>query len=39
MARAQALLVTDAAAERIQALLANRGKPSLGVRVGVRSRG
>jgi iron-sulfur cluster assembly protein len=34
-----ALTVTDSAAERIQALLTNRGKPSLGVRVGVRSRG
>ena len=39
MAPKQALLVTDAAAERIQALLANRGKPSVGVRVGVRARG
>ena len=39
MARKQALLVTDAAAERIQALLAKRGKPSVGVRVGVRARG
>jgi len=39
MARKQALIVTDAAAERIQALLAGRGKPSVGVRVGVRSRG
>jgi iron-sulfur cluster assembly protein len=39
MARAQALVVTDAAAQRIQALLARRGKPSVGVRVGVRSRG
>ena len=39
MARKQALSVTDAAAERIQALLANRGKPSVGVRVGVRARG
>ena len=39
MARKQALSVTDAAAERIQALLAKRGKPSVGVRVGVRSRG
>ena len=38
-ARPPALLVTDAAAERIQALLAKRGKPSVGVRVGVRSRG
>ena len=39
LARPPALLVTDAAAMRIQALLANRGKPSVGVRVGVRSRG
>jgi len=35
----QALTVTDSAAERIQSLLAKRGKPSAGVRVGVRSRG
>ena len=35
----QALTVTDSAAERIQALLTKRGKPSVGVRVGVRSRG
>ena len=39
MAQKQALLVTDAAAQRIQALLAHRGKPSVGVRVGVRARG
>ncbi|HEV8678012.1 MAG TPA: iron-sulfur cluster assembly accessory protein [Stellaceae bacterium] len=39
MALKQALTVTDAAAQRIQALLAGRGKPSVGVRVGVRSRG
>src|SRR6266446_2122136 len=39
LARKQALAVTDAAAQRIQALLAKRGKPSVGVRVGVRSRG
>ena len=38
-ARQQALTVTDAAAERIQALLAKRGKPSAGIRIGVRSRG
>jgi iron-sulfur cluster assembly accessory protein len=35
----QALTVTEAAAERIQALLAQRGTPSVGIRVGVRSRG
>jgi iron-sulfur cluster assembly protein len=39
MALKQAMTVTDAAADRIQALLAGRGKPALGVRVGVRSRG
>jgi iron-sulfur cluster assembly protein len=39
MARMQALNVTDAAAERVKALLAQRQKPSLGIRVGVRSRG
>ena len=39
IARKQALLVTDAAADRIQALLASRGKPAVGVRVGVRARG
>src|SRR5215467_3506691 len=38
-ARRQVLSVTDAAAERIQSLLARRGKPSAGVRIGVRARG
>ena len=38
-ARKQAMSVTDEAAKRIQALLAKRGKPSAGIRVGVRSRG
>jgi iron-sulfur cluster assembly protein len=35
----QAMTVTEAAAERIQQLLEKRGKPSVGIRVGVRSRG
>jgi iron-sulfur cluster assembly protein len=39
MARVQALKVTDAAAERVKALLAQRGRPAVGIRVGVRSRG
>jgi iron-sulfur cluster assembly protein len=39
MALRQAMTVTEAAADRIQALLAKRGKPSVGIRVGVRSRG
>ncbi len=39
MALKQAMTVTDAAAERIRALLSKRGKPSAGIRVGVRSRG
>ena len=37
--RTQALTMTDSAADHIRALLAKRGKPSLGIRVGVRSRG
>jgi len=39
MALRQARTVTDAAAKRIQALLAQRGKPSAGIRIGVRARG
>lgn len=39
MALKQAMTVTEAAAKRIQALLAQRGKPSAGIRVGVRARG
>ena len=39
MARKQAMTVTEAAASRIQALLSKRGKPSVGIRVGVRARG
>ena len=39
MALRQAMTLTDAAAERIRALLARRGKPAVGIRVGVRSRG
>ena len=35
----QAMTVTDEAAKRIQALLAKRGKPSVGIRIGVRARG
>ena len=34
-----AITITDAAAERIKMLLAQRGKPSAGIKVGVRSRG
>jgi len=39
MALRQAMTVTPAAADRIQALLARRGKTSVGIRIGVRSRG
>jgi iron-sulfur cluster assembly protein len=39
MAAKQALTLTEAAARRIRALLAQRGKPAVGVRVGVRARG
>ena len=33
------LTLTDAAAERIKAMLDGRGKPSVGIRIGVRSKG
>ena len=39
MALRQAMTLTDAAADRIRALLAKRGRPAVGIRVGVRSRG
>jgi len=39
MARPQAIKITDAAAARVQALLAKRGKPSAGIRIGVRTKG
>lgn len=39
MARKQAMSLTEEAARRVQALLDRRGKPSAGIRVGVRSRG
>ena len=39
MARPQAMLITDAAAERVKALLDRRGKPSAGIRIGVRTKG
>ena len=39
MALRQAMTVTEAAAGRMPALLARRGKPSVGIRVGIRSRG
>lgn len=31
--------ITDAAAERVKALLDSRGKPSYGVRIGIRTKG
>lgn len=31
--------LTDAAAERVKSMLAKRGKPSVGVRIGVRTKG
>ena len=34
-----AITITDAAAERVKSLLAKRGKPSVGIRIGVRSKG
>jgi len=39
MALRQAMTLTEAAAERIRALLDKRGRPAVGIRVGVRSRG
>jgi iron-sulfur cluster assembly protein len=39
MALRQAMTLTDAAAERIRALLSKRAKPAVGIRIGVRSRG
>jgi iron-sulfur cluster assembly accessory protein len=36
---APAIQLTDAAAERVKALLAKRGKPSVGIRVGIRTKG
>lgn len=38
-ARPQAMTLTDAAAERVKALLAKRGKPSVGIKIGVRTKG
>jgi iron-sulfur cluster assembly protein len=38
-ARPPAITVTETAIGRVKALLAQRGKPSAGVRVGVRTRG
>lgn len=38
-ARPQALTVTPAALERVKTLLDSRGKPSAGVRIGIRARG
>jgi len=35
----QALSVTAEAADRVKCLLAQRGKPALGIRIGVRSKG
>lgn len=37
--RAQPLTVTPAAAEQIKALLARRGTPAFGVRIGIRTKG
>lgn len=37
--RPQMMTITDEAAERVKALLASRGKPSAGVRVGIRTKG
>lgn len=38
-ARPGIMAITDAAAEKVKALLAGRGKPSAGIRIGVRTKG
>ena len=35
----QALALTDAAADRVRQLMDSRGKPSAGIRIGVRTKG
>jgi iron-sulfur cluster assembly protein len=35
----QILILTDAAARRVKELVASRGKPAAGVRIGIRSKG
>ena len=37
--RPQVMSVTSAAAERVKALIEGRGKPTVGIRIGVRSKG
>jgi iron-sulfur cluster assembly protein len=37
--RPQVMTVTPAAAERVRALIEGRGKPTAGIRIGVRSKG
>jgi iron-sulfur cluster assembly protein len=37
--RPQLMAVTPAAAERVKALIESRGKPTAGIRIGVRSKG
>jgi iron-sulfur cluster assembly protein len=37
--RPKALILTERAAERVRALLAARGKPSAGIRIGIRTKG
>jgi iron-sulfur cluster assembly protein len=38
-AKPQAMAVTEAAAVRVRALMEKRGKPTAGIRIGVRSKG
>lgn len=37
--RAAPITITEAAAERVKALIAKRGKPTAGIRIGIRSKG
>ncbi len=38
-ARPSAMVLTPAAVERVKALLGKRGKPSAGIRIGVKTKG
>lgn len=39
MTRAAPLTLTDSAFQRVKLLLASRGKPSVGIRIGIRTKG
>lgn len=39
MTRAAPITITDTAFDRVKALLSTRGKPSVGIRIGIRTKG